>query len=274
MAEDEAPVTETSAPVETQISGEETGSGGSWPADVQAEFTKKTQALSDERKSWEAEKSAWNQQRTQAAQQLQQYAQQLEQQQQAGRQSSSQNTRQNQRESLMQQLQQMSYLDGPTAATLVQRIMDEGINPLNNAIKQRDQALSHIYKEYKTLKENVGNQTSKQAEVELASRISKAREDAGLPDEPWVNNLMEDVYYSHEGPGLTDQFPKMVQERWAAIQKGVRDADRLAAKEAKQSPFPTKGGEMSPTSGKTGGYKTPQERTDELWPMLNPGQTE
>jgi hypothetical protein len=274
MAEDEAPVTETSAPVETQISGEETGSGGSWPADVQAEFTKKTQALSDERKAWEAEKSAWNEQRTQAAQQLQQYAQQLEQQQQASRQMSSQNTRQNQRESLMQQLQQMSYLDGPTAATLVQRIMDEGINPLNNAIKQRDQALSHIYKEYKTLKENVGNQTSKQAEVELASRISKAREDAGLPDEPWVNNLMEDVYYSHEGPGLTEQFPKMVQERWAAIQKGVRDADRLAAKEAKQSPFPTKGGEMSPTSGKTGGYKTPQERTDELWPMLNPGQTE
>ena len=274
MAEDEAPVAETSAPVETQISGEDTGSGGSWPADVQAEFTKKTQALSDDRKSWEAEKSAWNQQRTQAAQQLQQYAQQLEQQQQAGRQSSSQNTRQNQRESLMQQLQQMSYLDGPTAATLVQRIMDEGINPLNNAIKQRDQALSHIYKEYKTLKENVGNQTSKQAEVELASRISKAREDAGLPNEPWVNNLMEDVYYSHEGPGLSDQFPKMVQERWAAIQKGVRDADRLAAKEAKQSPFPTKGGEMSPPSGKTGGYKTPQERTDELWPMLNPGQTE
>jgi hypothetical protein len=274
MAEDEASVAETSAPVDTQTSGEDTGSGGSWPADVQAEFTKKTQALSDDRKSWESEKSAWNQQRTQAAQQLQQYAQQLEQQQQAGRQSSSQNTRQNQRESLMQQLQQMSYLDGPTAATLVQRIMDEGINPLNNAIKQRDQALSHIYKEYKTLKENVGNQTSKQAEVELASRISKAREDAGLPNEPWVNNLMEDVYYSHEGPGLTDQFPKMVQERWSAIQKGVRDADRLTAQEARKSPFPTKGGEMSPTSGKTGGYKTPQERTDELWPMLNPGQTE
>ena len=274
MAEDEAPVAETSEPVDTQTSGEDTGSGGSWPADVQAEFTKKTQALSDDRKSWESEKSAWNQQRTQAAQQLQQYAQQLEQQQKAGRQSSSKNTRQNQRESLMQQLQQMSYLDGPTAATLVQRIMDEGINPLNNAIKQRDQALSHIYKEYKTLKENVGNQTSKQAEVELASRISKAREDAGLPNEPWVNNLMEDVYYSHEGPGLTDQFPKMVQERWSAIQKGVRDADRLAAKEARKSPFPTKGGEMSPTSGKTGGYKTPQERTDELWPMLNPGQTE
>jgi hypothetical protein len=50
--------------------------------------------------------------------------------------------------------------------------------------------------------------------------------------------------------------------------------DRQAVKKAKASPFPAKGGESSLTSGKTGGYKTPEERTNELWPMLNPGQSE
>ena len=66
----------------------------------------------------------------------------------------------------------------------------------------------------------------------------------------------------------------MVRTRLESMRKGIRDLDRQAAEQAKQSPFPTKGGEMSPTSGKTEGYKTPQARADELWAMMNPGQTE
>ena len=77
MADDVAPVADNTAPVDTQPS-ESTPDGGSWPADVQAEFTKKTQALADERKAWEGQRSQWEQQKTQATQQLQQYAQQLQ----------------------------------------------------------------------------------------------------------------------------------------------------------------------------------------------------
>ena len=57
MAEDVAPVADNTAPVDTQPS-ESTSDGGSWPADVQAEFTKKTQALADERKAWDRERSS------------------------------------------------------------------------------------------------------------------------------------------------------------------------------------------------------------------------
>lgn len=270
MAEDVAPVADNTAPVDTQPS-ESTTDGGSWPADVQAEFTKKTQALADERKSWEGQRSQWEQQKTQATQQLQQYAQQL-QQQTAQRQQQGNNTQQ--RQDLMQQLQGMSYLDGPTAAALVKRIMDEGINPLNNAIQQRDQALAHMYKEYKTLKENVGNQSNKAAQAELDGRFTSLRDEHKLPDEEWANEWLRDVYYSHEGGDLNEQYPEMVRTRLDSMRKGIRDLDRQAAEQAKQSPFPTKGGEMSPTSGKTEGYKTPQARADELWAMMNPGQTE
>ena len=174
----------------------------------------------------------------------------------------------------MQQLQGMSYLDGPTAAALVKRIMDEGINPLNNAIQQRDQALAHMYKEYKSLKENVGNQSNKAAQAELDGRFTSIREEHKLPDEEWANEWLRDVYYSHEGGDLNEQYPEMVRTRLDSMRKGIRDLDRQAAEQAKQSPFPTKGGEMSPTSGKTEGYKTPQARADELWAMMNPGQTE
>ena len=59
---------------ESSPSGGEASESGAWPAEVQAEYTKQTQALADERKQWES-------QRSEATQQLQQYAQQLQQQQ-------------------------------------------------------------------------------------------------------------------------------------------------------------------------------------------------
>ena len=69
MAEDDVNVapeqTESSAAPENTETGGDTSSSGSWPAEAQAEYTRKTQALADERKQWEAE-------RTQQTQQLQQ----------------------------------------------------------------------------------------------------------------------------------------------------------------------------------------------------------
>lgn len=246
----------------------EESSPGSWPKDVQAEFTRKSQALADERKSWEDQRNQWNTQTQQQQQQLQQYAQQLQQQQQGNGQGQQQQT------SMVDQLRQMSYLDGPTAAALVERILNEGINPLNSAIQQRDKALAHMYQEYKTLKDNVGQAQGKQVESELESRFTKMRDDHGLPDESWANDYLRDVYYSHEGDDLNNAYPEMVRTRLEAMRKGIRDMDRQTAEKAKTSPFPGKGGEMSPVKGKTGGYKTPQQRADELWPMLNPGKPE
>ena len=175
---------------------------------------------------------------------------------------------------MIEQLRQMSYLDGPTAAAMMERILSEGINPLNSAIQQRDKALAHVYQQYKALNDRVGQAQGKQAEGELAARFTKARTDHGLPDEAWANEYLQDVYYSHEGADLNNAYPEMVRARLDAMRKGIRDMDRAAAQKAKASPFPSRGGEMSPVSGKTGGYKTPEARADELWSMLNPGSKE
>ena len=138
-----------------------------WPAEVQAEYTKKTQALAEERKNWDS-------QRTQQQQQLQQYAQQLQQhgyaQQQRAQQAQQQHPQQ-QQPSMVDQLRKMPYLDGNTAAQLVERLVGEGIQPLRSQLQQRDRALATIYQDYKTLRDQVGQSQGKQAEKDLDSRF-------------------------------------------------------------------------------------------------------
>ena len=274
MAEDELIEQVESSTVDETASSDQEQSGqsesGAWPADVQAEFTKKTQALADERRQWENDRFQQQQQLQQTQQQMQQYQQQMQQQHQQAQQRGQQSQQQN----LIDQLRTMPYPYGNTAAQLMERIMGEGISPLRQQLQQRDQALAHVYNEYKTLKDTVGSNQSKSAEQELNSRFQQARDEHGLPDEPWVNDYLQDVYYSHEGKDLNAQYPEMVRSRLETMRKGFREMDKIAATKAKTSPLPFKGGESSLTSGKTGGYKTAQERADELWPMLNPGQNE
>jgi len=261
----EAPEASSVPDASTDSGGEDSGA---WPKDVQAEFTKKSQALADDRRAFEEGRQQWysQQQQLQAQQQQYQQQQQYAQQQQGGQQSQA---------DLINQLKEMQYLDGPTAAALMERIVNEGINPLGQAIQQRDQALAHMYKEYKALKGQLGTHTNAQAEADLSGRFTKVREEHQLPDEPWVNNYLQDVYYSHEGNDLNTEFPNMVRERLEVMRKGFRGLDRQAAESARKvSSFPGKGGEVAFTDGKTGGYKSPQDRADELWPMMNPGQPE
>ena len=253
--------------------GGDAAEGGAWPADVQAAYTKKTQALADERKQWDGQRAQQQQQLQQYAQQIQQqgYAQQQQQYQQQQR---TQQGQQGQQPSMLDQLRQMPYLDGNTAAQLAERLVTEGINPLQNQIRQRDQALAQLNKDYTALRNWMGQNQGKQAEKELDARFVQLRDQHGLPDEEVINELLKDIYYSHEGSDLNQAYPGMAGDRIKGLRKAFREMDRQTALKARQSPFPAKGGEMSPTSGATGGYKTPQERTNELWPMLNPGQNE
>lgn len=251
---------ESATPESSPESGGE--SSGAWPKDVQAEFTKKAQALADERRQFQGQQQQWQSQQAQQQQQMQQYQQQM--QQHYGQQG------QQQQNQMLDQLRGMSYLDGPTAAQLMERIINEGITPLQQAVQQRDKALAHVYQEYKALKGQVGQHTSKSAEAALSDKFAKARVEHSLPDEPWVNDYLQDVYYSHEGHDLDAEYGNMVRARLDTMRKGFREMDRATAAKAKAaSPFPGKGGEVSMTDGKTGGYKTPQQRADELWPMMN-----
>jgi hypothetical protein len=269
MADDEvveAPEISEGVSEEPIAPGGESSDSGSWSKDQQAEFTRKSQALAEERRTWESQRGTQQQQ-------LQQYAQQVQQQAAAGQQAHQQQGA-TQQQSMLDQLAKMPYLDGPTAAELMRRIMVEGIQPLQHQLKQRDQALAQVYKDYKSLRDVVGKSYGKQAERDLDTRFEEIRTQQGLPDDEVVREIMRDIYHSHEGDDLDAQFPEMVRKRLEALNKTFKARDRKAVETAKQSPFPSKGGESSPISGKTGGYKSPQDRADELWPMISPGQSE
>lgn len=263
-----AETTDAAPAAESIDSGGE--STGAWPKDVQAEFTKKSQALADDRRQFDHSRQQWAQQQQYLQQQQRQQQQHAQQQ----RQQQVQSQGQQQNKQLLDQLRDMSYLDGKTAAQVFERIINEGISPLHQALQQRDQALQHMYKEHTALRNSMGAQSTKTAEADLSHRFAKMREEHGLPDEDWANVYLQDVWYSHEGAGLGDEYPALVRNRLEAVRKGIREMDRKTAATARATPFPAKGGEVSITDGKTGGYKTPQDRADELWPMLNPGQTE
>jgi uncharacterized protein YfbU (UPF0304 family) len=270
MADDEvveAPEISEGASEEPVAPGGESSDSGSWSKEQQAEFTRKSQALAEERKTWEGQRGSQQQQ-------LQQYAQQLQQQQAAAGQQAQQQQGTDQQQSMLDQLAKMPYLDGPTAAELMRRIMVEGIQPLQQQLKQRDQALAQVYKDYKDLRNVVGKSYGKQAERDLDTRFEEIRTQQGLPDDEVIREIMRDIYYSHEGDDLNREFPEMVRKRLEGLNKTFKTRDRKAVETAKQSPFPSRGGEASPISGKTGGYKTPQDRADELWPMISPGQPE
>jgi len=270
MADDEvvdAPEIAEGASEDTAASGGGPSDPEPWSKEVQAEYTKKTQALADERKAWEDQRGSQQQQ-------LQQYAQQLQQQAAAGQQAQHQQQGDTRQQTMLDQLSKMPYLDGPTAAELMRRMMTEGIQPLQQQLQQRDQALAQVYRDYKSLKDVVGQSYGQQAERDLDTRFQEIRNTQGLPDDEVIREIMLDVYHSHEGDDLNSQFPEMVRKRLDGLRKTFRDMDRKTVATAKQSPFPSKGGEASPISGKTGGYKTPQDRANELWPMINPGSTE
>ena len=270
MAEDQ-----TDAPVEPSVDTDSTSlgdsadstDGGSWSPEQQAAYTKKTQALAEERKAWDS-------QRTQQAQQLQQYANQLKQQQQQYQQSQQQQEQAGQQQSLVEQLQSMPYLDGKTAAQLVERIVGDGISPMQQQLQQSQQLIAQLHQQNQALQNQFGQNQGKQAERELEAKFTEVRTQHNLPDDEAVNEFMRDVYFSHEGDDLSEKYPDMLGQRLDGLRKAFRDMDRRAAVKAKESPFPSRGGESSLTSGKTGGYKDPQARADELWPMINPGQTE
>ena len=272
MADEDVQIVDTEGTAEAASDGEqstESSESTAWPADVQAEFTRKTQALADERKQWTTERTNQQQQMQQYAQQVQQYAQQQQQHQQQQHTQS----QQGQQQTMLDQLRQMPYLDGNTAAQMMERILGEGITPLQQQLQQRDQALAHMYKEHRALRDSVGQTRNKSVESDLNGRFEALRKEHNLPDEPWVSEYMREIYYSHEGNDLDTAYPEMLRTRLETLRKGFRAMDRQTAQKAKSSPLPFKGGESSLT-GKSGGYKTSKERADELWPQLNPGSDE
>ena len=229
----------------------------SWSPEVQAEYTKKTQALAEERKSWEAERDKTAATHQQQAAYLQQVAQQMQQRaQQAG-----QAQQQAQQPDPYQPLREMGYVDGNTAAQL--------FSGLQQAMGQRDLALQQMFKEMSEVRKTVQGSQQKASASEFDTKLADTLTGLGIPDELKEDMLehVRDVALSHEGKGLMKELPDLTKQRLESMRKISRALDKAESEAArKQRAIPgSQGGTASPSNPLKPGYRSPKQLADELW---------
>lgn len=184
----------------------------------QSEYTKKTQALAAERKAYEAEKA-------QATQALLEHARQLA----AARQSG-----QNPPKDPLADIRSQAFLDGNTAAKLVESIQQHGIAPIVQGMQQRDKALQLMYKQIEKMAGVIDRLEAQNGQSGIKSKVEAVRAQLGLPSDPAVDDLLQDLYASHEGDNWDEEFPTVAKTRIEGIRKALRDSEKQAADKAKQ----------------------------------------
>ncbi len=175
-------------------------------------------------------------------------------------------------EATLSQLEAAPYVDGPTAANLVRNLVQTSVMPLATAIQQRDKALGILWQRLQQLDGTVGTLRNRTSEGDFQTKLSRVKTDLGLPDDPAINELLQDIYLSHEGEDLDREFPTLVKQRFEGLRTLVRALDKREADEARASRMglPGKGGNATPGRTLRRGFQTPAEIADQLWPGGTP----
>jgi hypothetical protein len=206
----------------------------------QSEFTKKAQALAQERQAWEQERTA-------AAQKLIEEARRIAELKRGGGQ---------QQEDPLAELRQQNYVDGRTAAGMLEAIQQRGIAPIINAINERDQVITKLHEQVNGLAGLVQKMQQASGMSALEGRIKGVAKNLGLPDsEPGVVEWLQDLYASHEGPDWDTNFETTAKQRLEGLRKVLRDADRKAAADAKRKLLTGAGGSAVPGRKLNEGFK-------------------
>jgi hypothetical protein len=165
-------------------------------------------------------------------------------------------------------LESQPYVDGATAANLLRNLVQQNVLPLATALKQRDQALKLLFERLQAIDGTVGQLRNQTTNEEFQAKLAKARSDLRLPDDPVVNELLQDVYLSHEGEDLDQEFPNMVKARFEGLRKLIRDLDKREAEEARAARIgiPGKGGQAVPGRPLRRGFLSAAEIADQMWP--------
>jgi hypothetical protein len=162
----------------------------------------------------------------------------------------------------------LPYVDGATVARLMEHLRGNELGGIVNAIRQRDQALSLMHNQVLKLQKMLNEIQGKHVESEFDGRLRKVRDELGLPDQPWAMEFLQDIYLSHEGDDLADEFPNLARTRLNDLRKAIRELDKAEAEKAKRVAIPGQGGNAVPSAKLNEGYKNPAQLADELWPLM------
>lgn len=248
-------------------SGGDPSQMGTWPKEAQAEFTRRTQQIADERRQWEQERQQYQQQQQTWQQQQKAYAQALytllARAGQAGGQPQGHGQQQTDR---FGNVREMPYVDGQTLVQTLEQMRQElssaGVQP--QQIQQITGAMNLLMRQNADLKKQVEGITTDRRMGDFESTIEKTRQQFKLPEH--TTEWLKDIYLSYEpGPDIEREFPNIVRERLEALRKTVRDLDRQEAEAARASRFPRRGGAVSPSGPLHEEFKPAREMAKELW---------
>ena len=126
-----------------------------------------------------------------------------------------------------------------------------------------------------SVRQSVQGMSGWRQQNELQQTFANVKAKLSLPENPVVEQILEDVYHSHTGwetdPGA---FERMVGERWNAIQSIIREQDRQKAQAARAQARPfvgaAAGGGMKPGRALVKGSESAESIAERLWPGMQP----
>lgn len=135
-------------------------------------------------------------------------------------------------------LRQLPYLTGEDAVGVVQQIAGQ--------IGQRDQILAGALHELRQLKQLVGGLHETHTTSQFEGKIQKFLSDGGYG--PEYGDIAKELYVAYEGADLDQEFPQILRNRVAQLEKAFEAKRRMTLDSARKVPFvPGKGSTAGPS---------------------------
>ena len=229
---------------------------------LQADHTRKTTEAAKLRAALDKERADWGTQRQSEESNLKQLAAQLLQRQ-------SRSTEPNPLDSI----RELPYVDGKTAAGIVQLFQEQGIAPIVGAIQERDKVIQYLHQQVLSLAQAVNAIRGQGAEQAFDVKINGWLKDLDLPAE--AADLAKEIYVAYEGDDLDQEFPDILKKRWESVVNAIRKLDKTRVDMAKKARFEVPGKGGAGVAGKLKGLRgdeSAKETSDYLWEMMQGGE--
>jgi hypothetical protein len=215
----------------------------------QSEFTKKTQAHAEAVKAWEAEKAA-------ATEKLLGEARKMAEARNAGG--------GQQQQDPLAELRGQDYINGKTAASILEAIQQRGIQPIVAAIGERDKVITQLHGELQKLSGVIQQMQQTSGMSALKQRLGTTRQSLELPDDPAAMEYLEDLYSSHDGEDWDSQFDSAAKTKLDKLRNMFRAMDKQAAEKARKRLIAGGGGNAVPGGKLNEGFKSPAQVADSM----------
>jgi hypothetical protein len=229
---------------------------------LQADYTKKAQEVGALRKAFDGERSTWEATRTQQESYLKNVASQL---------LAAQNQRASAGKNPLDAIRALPYVDGATAASMMENIQAHGIGPVVKAIEQRDEVIMLLYGQIQQIQQSLKTLNGDRSISSFEGKIGNWMQSRNLG--PEMKDFVKELYMAYEGDDLDEEFGKeggILDRRLTQLSTYHQSQQKQRVEQARPFQLPGKGGNATPGRKAPGlsGRERPAEVADMLWDSI------